>query len=398
MKIGVHCFPLKADIGGMRQYFLSLFDALLECDGENEYVFFHQAKNVAELNALASPRWREQAVQLGKTARVSQHLKGLDLYFSPFNVLKPRPLPLPTVVMIPDNQEVFFPDFFSERQKFTREWHYRGSAQMADRVLTVSQFSKITLSKYYQIPSRKIRVTPLCADPRFHRAQEVGCRPQAALPTGAFLFYPANRWPHKNHDRLLRALRFLAVEKGLKLDLVLTGFDTTGYYPIQRMAAEYGLSGHVFSAGYVSVEELAWLYSHAAMMVFPSLFEGFGLPLLEAMAAGCPVACSRTASLPEIGADAADYFNPLSSREIAEAIQRLWTCPERRALLVERGHARAACFSPARLVQAHLEAFREAREAYRPRRYVWNALVGEPWLAWNVGRNYPEEKMADLHK
>ncbi|MEI8233733.1 MAG: glycosyltransferase family 1 protein [Verrucomicrobiota bacterium] len=398
MKIGVHCFPLHAGIGGMRQYFLSLFDALLECDTENEYVFFHQAKNVPELEALASPRWRENAVQLGKTARVARHLKGLDLYFSPLIVLKPRPLPLPTVVMIPDNQEVFFPDFFSERQKFTRAWHHRGSARMADRVLTVSEFSKTTLSRHYGIPPQKIRVAPHCVDARFYRAREAGRRPQAALPAGEFLFYPANRWPHKNHDRLLRALQFLAVEKGLKLDLVLTGHDVTEGYPAQRMAAEYGLGGHVFCAGYVSVEELAWLYHHAAMTVFPSLFEGFGLPLVEAMAAGCPVACSRAAALPETGGDAVDYFNPHSPREMAEAIQRLWTRRERRAALVERGHARAACFSPTRLVRAHLQAFQEARAAYRPWRYVWNALAGGPWHAWSAGRSYPEGKKADLSK
>ena len=82
MRIGVHCFPLKANIGGMKQYFLSLFGELLEKDQDNEYVFFHNAKNVAELCKLPSQRWRENAVELGKTARVAQHLKGLDVYFS----------------------------------------------------------------------------------------------------------------------------------------------------------------------------------------------------------------------------------------------------------------------------------------------------------------------------
>lgn len=398
MKIGVHCFPLHAHIGGMRQYFLSLFDELLEHDRENEYVFFHHRGNVAELEALSSPRWRENAVELGKTVRVARHLKGLDLYFSPFSVLIPRPLPLPTVVMIPDNQEVFFPDFFSRRQQFIREWHYRGSARMADRVLTLSEFSKTALAKHYGVAPQKIGVAPLCVDARFYRAREAARRPRAALPEGKFLFYPANRWLHKNHDTLLRALRLLAVGKGLRLNLVLTGQDMTEGYPVKRMAAEYGVGDRIFSAGYVSVEELAWLYSRAEMTVVPSLFEGFGLPLVEAMAAGCPVACSRAASLPEIGADAVDYFDPQSPQDMAQAMEQLITNRERRAALVERGHARAACFSPSRMAEAHLRAFAEARAAYRPWRYAWNALAYGPWQAWSAGRRYPQEMKAERKK
>ena len=278
MRIGVHCFPLKANIGGMRQYFLSLFTELLAHDDENEYVFFHNAGNVAELSQLPSSRWRGNAVELGRASRVAKHLKGLDLYFSPFVILTPRPLSLPTVVTIPDNQEVFFPDFFSQEQKFTREWHYRGSARMADRVLTISHFSRETISEHYRISSDKISVAPLCADPLYFRAGETGRRPAALLPEGKYLFYPANRWQHKNHEGLLRALRILVVEKGLDLRLVLTGHDVDGGYPVMQKAAEYGVADRVFPAGYVTPEELAWLYHHAEMMVFPSLFEGFGLP------------------------------------------------------------------------------------------------------------------------
>ena len=392
MRIGVHCFPLKADIGGMKQYFLSLFSELLEHDRENEYVFFHNAKNVATLCELPTSRWRENAVELGKTSRVGRCLKGLDLYFSPLCVLIPRPLPLPTVVMIPDNQEVFYPDFFSQQQKFTREWHYRGSARMADRVLTLSEFSQKSLAGHYGIRGDKIGIASLCADPRFHRAEEIARRPSVLLPEGKFLFYPANRWPHKNHDTLLRALRFLAVERGLKLSLVLTGHDLPGGYQVMQKAAEYGVGDQVFSVGYVAVEELAWLYRNAEMTVFPSLFEGFGLPIVEAMAAGCPVACSHAGSMPEIGGQAVEYFDPESVTDMGAAIERITGNPALRESLISRGHDRAATFSPARLAAAHLQAFREARGAFNPFRYAWNALCYQHYHAWAVGRKYPEQK------
>jgi len=388
MRIGVHCFPLKADIGGMKQYFLSLFGELLEHDRENEYVFFHNAKNVDELSALPA-RWRENTVELGRASRIAGRLKGVDLYFSPFIILTPRPLPLPTVITIPDNQEVFFPEFFSEQQKFTREWHYRGSARMADHVVTISEFSKTSLTEYYHVAREKISVAPLCADSRFYRAEEIAQRPAALLPEGKFLFYPANRWQHKNHDGLLRALRMLAVEKGLKLNLVLTGHDVKDGYSVTRMATEYGVSDQVFPAGYVMVEELAWLYRNAGMMVFPSLFEGFGLPLVEAMASGCPVVSSRAGSMPEIGGDAVEYFDPHSVAEIATAIERVWNQPDLRATLVQRGRERAAWFSPARLAAAHLHAFVEARRAYNPLRYAWNALWQRRYDAWAMARKYP---------
>lgn len=389
MKIGVHCFPLKANIGGMKQYFLSLFGELLERDRENEYFFFHNAANVPELAALPSGRWRERAVQLGRASRVAGHLKGLDLYFSPFITLTPRPMPLPTVITIPDNQEVFFPEFFSEQQHFTREWHYRGSARMADRVLTISEFSKGTLAEHYHLPPEKIRVAPLCADPLFYRAQAIARRPACRLPQGRFLFYPANRWAHKNHDLLLQALRFLKVEKDLCLDLVLTGHDVEGGFPVMQKAAEYGVGDQIYPAGYVAVEELAWLYRHASFTVFPSLFEGFGLPLVEAMAAGCPVAASRAGSMPEIGGDAVEYFDPHSVPELAAVIERLLGDPVLSASLVERGRAQAARYTPARLAAVHLQAFGEAREAYRPLRYAWNAVYHRPVEAWTLARKYP---------
>lgn len=388
MRIGVHCFPLKANIGGQKQYFLNLFTELLEHDRENEYVFFHNPGNVAELNELPSTRWRENAVELRKTARVAQHLKGLDLYFSPFSVITPRPLPLPTVVMIPDNQEAFFPEFFTSQQHLTRELHYRGSARMADRVLTISEFSKAALVEQYKIPPEKICLAYHTIDARFYRAQETGQRPAVTLPEGRFLLFPANHWLHKNHDSLLQALRFLAVEKGVRLNLVLTGHDVDGGYPVAQKAAEYGIADQIFSAGYVSTEELIWLYAHAEMLVFPSLFEGFGLPLVEAMASGCPIACSRTSSLPEIGVDAVEYFDPLSPLEIAAAIERIHQQPALRETLILRGHQRAAAFTSALSAQAHLQAFNEARRAFSPLRYAWNALFYQHYHAWVIARKY----------
>lgn len=386
MKIGVHCFPLKADIGGMKQYFHTLFSELLARDDGHTYVFFYQEKNAQELARLPE-RWREHAVRLDKPQRLKKHLRGLDLYFSPFNVLKPRPLPLPTAVMIADNQEVFFPEFFTPEKRYNRAWHFRGSARMADRVLTLSAFSRGALAEHYGVPEEKISVAHLCAAPCFADAAAAR-RPGAALPQGPFLFYPANRWRHKNHDALLRALRLLE-ERGRGIDLVLTGYDVPNGYPVCEKAAEYGVAGRVHSAGYVDEAELTWLYRNASAMVFPSLFEGFGLPLLEAMVAGCPVAASDAGSIPEVGGDAVEAFDPRDPASIAAAIERLLGDPARRGECIRRGLERARAFSAERLAEVHLQAFEAARAAYRPWRYAWNALAWGPWHARATARQFP---------
>ena len=387
MRIGVGCFPLKANIGGMKQYFFDLFEELLESDAENQYVFFHNEANLSELSQLKADRWREGAVQLKKAEAVVECLGGLDLYFAPLTMFKPRPLPLPTVVTIPDNQEVFFPRFFSEQQHFSREWHGRGSARMADRVITISEFSKKCIAEHYQLAADKISAIPLCANPLYYRAAEVAEAPAGPFPVGKFIFYPDNHWPHKNHEGLLKALQLLPDHLGISL--VLTGHQIPGGFPILDKAAELGVAEKVFLAGYVSLEQLAWLYSHAELVVLPSLFEGFGIPLVEAMAAGCPVASSTAGSLPEIGGDAVEYFDPLKPEQIAQAIERIATEPGLRTSLIERGKKRAAGFSAGKVAQAHLEIFAQARRSHSRVAYFFNSRILSPLHDRKMKRQYP---------
>ena len=125
--------------------------------------------------------------------------------------------------------------------------------------------------------------------------------PDLPLDPKGFLLYPANNWPHKNHEALLRALVWLKKERNLEVPVVFTGTQLADGYPLQQKIDEFGLSAQCSLFGYLTTEEMAYLYLRARGLIFPSLFEGFGLPLVEAMAAGCPVLSSDAASLPEIG-------------------------------------------------------------------------------------------------
>jgi len=378
MRIGVNCFPLKAHIGGLKQQFTLLFDYLFEHDSANTYVLFHSSENEDELGNLSTPKWRKDSISLKSQEDIRHHISEIDLYFCPFGVLWPRPVPLPAVVSLADIQEQVYPEFFAEGDLLSRAHHFRGSTRCADAVVTLSEFSKSAISRTHRISSSRIFVSHLCADPRYFEADRIAPDLHPDLPFTDYMLFPANRWRHKNHDRLLLAMKLLK-KRGMRANAVFTGFDVEGGYSLASHVCDYGLADQVHIAGYVSVPELAYLYRHARMLVFPSLFEGFGLPPIEAMAAGCPAVVSKATSLPEICGDAARYFDPESPEEIATAIEEVWSDSSVRELMIGRGRERARNFSQARLARNLLEAFNAASQSYSPIRYRWQRYIYQPF-------------------
>lgn len=361
MRIGINCYHLQKNIGGIKQYFVTLVRHLLAND-DHEYVFFYFSRNAEELSKIISLESR-QAVLLTSQSEIRKFLSGIDLYFCPFGSLSPRPLPLPSVVTLVDIQEVFYPEFFSFYGLLARAYHYQGSTKMADRVITISQFSKKCIVDHHGIPDEKVMVAYLCADERFYRAPLIARQPSRLLPQ-KYIFFPANYWQHKNHDLLLQAIRKIKVENNIEIHLVLTGFFQKNGYPLDEKVVEYGLVDQVHQMGYVAVEELAFIYLHAHFMVFPSLFEGFGIPLVEAMAVGCPVLAANSTSLTEIGHDSVCFFDSSSVEDLSRKILMLYDNEELLETLIVKGRQRAQFFSVARMASVHLEAFEMARQRY----------------------------------
>jgi glycosyltransferase involved in cell wall biosynthesis len=404
MRIGVNCYLLQPHIGGLRQYFLTLFRELLERDDEHEYVFFWYPHNATELEQLGTDRWRRHAVLLEDQRQVLAHLDRIDLYFCPLTALYPRPVPRPTVMTLVDIQEVFYPEFFTAADRYTRELHFPGSTRMADRVITISEFSRRAIIEHHRLPPERVATVHLCADDRYARSATIARPPAAPLPA-RFVFYPANLWKHKNHDVLLRALRLLREERGRRVDLVLTGFGQDNGYPVEAMAKSHNVCDQVHVLGYLAVEELAYLYQRADMLVFPSLFEGFGIPLVEAMAVGCPVVAARATSLPEVAGDGAELFDPTSPAALAAAIERVLDDEPWRETLRARGRRRALEFSAAKMAEGHRAVFSQARQAYSSRAFLWRRWVTSYWhrarLEWrwraHHGRTVTEWVKAGRH-
>lgn len=265
------------------------------------------------------------------------NLQGLDVLHYPLSVAIPRVDSLPTVTSLLDVQHEHLPEFFSRAEIAYRRRIYAGSARRSERVITISQHAADAIHQKMGIPEDRIRVIHLGVD---HARFAPGSQPREH-----FILYPANPWPHKNHQRLFEALRLVRKEHP-RLRLVLTG---SGHARTPRPAG-------VEILGRVSSETLADLYQRAAALVYPSLYEGFGMPVLEAMASGCPVAASNVASIPEVAGDAAVLFDPYSPESIAQAIRRILCDP---APLVARGLARAQQFTWARCAEAHAAVYRE---------------------------------------
>ena len=252
---------------------------------------------------------------------------------------------VPSVYSPQDLQHRHFPGFFSRHDLRWREAMYPALCRQASRVVALSRWGKRDLVEQFGLDEGKVHVIGLAPAvdaypvPGLAEIEEAGSR--LGLPD-AYAYYPAQTFVHKNHLRLLEAVALLRARHGVEIPLVCSGRLNEHYPAIAERVRHLGLGSLVRFTGFVSPADVQALYARARMLVFPSLFEGFGMPVLEAFRAGVPVACSRVTSLPEVAGQAAVLFDPEEVEEMALAMRRLWTEPELRRRLAEAGRARVA--------------------------------------------------------
>src|SRR3954465_11662958 len=228
----------------------------------------------------------------------------------------------PSVVTLLDVQHLDLPNMFSRSERAFRSLAWDRSARKADRVITISSFVRARAVEHLGLDPSRVHPVPLGVD---HDTLRPGGGEREE-----FLLYPARRWPHKNHERLFEAFALLRRERP-DLRLVLTGGGATT--PAPDGGDDRGL---------VPLDELVSLYRRASAVVFPSLYEGFGQPVLEAMACGCPVACSDIPPLAEVASGAARTFPPDDPQAIADAVRDVLASP---GDFGARGLERAASFT-----------------------------------------------------
>jgi glycosyltransferase involved in cell wall biosynthesis len=352
MRIAIDASTISTQ-GGPRTYVLGLLDALLRIDRDNDYVVFYndeshvgrfpRAKEIvlAGQNPLAR-LWREH-VLLPLACRRER----VDLLHCPKSAI-PFYSPCPVVVTLHD----LIPLKHPETEKFAARLYWRLQIPIAARrsafIITDSEHARQEIMTDFQVPPEKIRAIMLGFDPGMLQPRDpasgAAIREKYGLPAG-YILYVGTIQPRKNLDTLIEAYNMLKSERGIDCKLVIVGRKGWLYDTLFARIGELGLSNDVIFTGFVPDEELPFIYDGARVFAYLSLFEGFGLPPLEAMACGVPVVTSNTTSLPEVVADAGIAVPPTAVAEVAEALVSVLGSEDTAAAMREKGLARALSFS-----------------------------------------------------
>lgn len=353
---------------GIGTYVRNLVRHLAHLDRETTYFLFCDRADEATLRDLAENF--VPVVEASGKYGLAEHYSiphklrrlGVDLFHSPHYVL-PLLTRKPAVVTVHDCIHLLFPQYLPNRLAYQYARFMMGSAVRRSRlVLTVSEASRRDILRFYpEADPERVQVVPnaidevLLEDPGEEEMQRVKERYQIR---GRFILYVGNIKPHKNLDRLVLAFSLLKQRPGhedVKLLIIGDQLHQQGF--LRRAVESARVRQDVRFFGFVPDQTLSALYRLASVFAFPSLYEGFGLPPLEAMACGTPVVTSRISSLPEVVGDAAVLVDPLSVDDIASGLERVLTDENLRRDLVARGKARVRQFSWERSVKTVHEAY-----------------------------------------
>jgi glycosyltransferase involved in cell wall biosynthesis len=392
-RVVVDLTPLLPDgtNGGAKQITLNLIERMSRLAPEIEFVLLTSSDghdslaaldgaNVSRLcvldrsprpapAAVSSPSWRSRARRAlapvlppramrwidhayvaavnrrGQPSHLISELRG-DLLLCPFTAPYYHDPAVPTIPIVMQLVFDVYPQFFDAEQRYFRHRDLTWATRVASRVACLSDYVRDSVREFGRLPSQRAvtirprtyrRLPDLSPDDAARTIAPLGLEP------GSFLVYPANFWPHKNHALLVTAFAmYCAANPESYLKLVCPGQPDPTRTRLRSATARMGIGDRVLFPGYASDGDVAALYRTSLGLIFPSLYEGFGLPLIEAMALGVPVLASNTTCIPEVAGDAALYFDPRIPRAIVSVIERLCTEPDLRGRLVAAGSARAA--------------------------------------------------------
>lgn len=370
MRIGINLLWLVPGYGGLETYVRGLVTGLaLVHDSSNEYVLFTNPRNDASFGGLPAGFTR-RVCRLPTQSRVAWRiaeqfllpryaaLERLDVLHSPDDMIPLRPS-CPSVVTIHDVNFYSLSDPLPGTASRLFESWVRRSAFRASAIITVSRFSRREIVSRFKVAAERIAV--------IHNAPAIRPRPSPARwpelrarlgISGGYIVTFADGSPHKNLTTLLHAFALLLKER--RLELVVVGRQPPDDRRILGLLRRLGLSGSVIFTGYLTESELSLTMANALLLAFPSHYEGFGLPVVEAMAAGVPVACSKAAAMPEVASGAAIFFDPSNVADMACAIDTLLTDESLCHHMIAAGQQRARRFSWGRVAIQTMDVYERA--------------------------------------
>ena len=375
MRIGINALPLSRVQAGAARVIRCVMQELREIDSENTYYLYSDRD--FEL-AWEGDRWRKRISSplpllpgtfwLQTVGRRMIVRDRLDVFWGTANML---PLGLPSrVAKVVSIHDLIWPIHSEVVNPFTRcmLWLYvRRSARQADRIITVSKSTAQDLERVFAVPESKIEVIHHGVGPAYRPqgprtaaeklANKYGVSKDYVLTVGTVV-------PHKNLATLVGAMRILRERGELFFQLLVVGANGRKNSRLHKALQRSGLTSEdVHFLGFVPEEDLPMLYSGCWLFAFPSLYEGFGLPLVEAMASGVPIIASNTSSIPEVVGDAAQLVPPTQPEAFAEAILRVRSDKDLRRTMIEKGLSRATCFQWSKAARQHLECFQNTVRA-----------------------------------
>jgi glycosyltransferase involved in cell wall biosynthesis len=371
MRIGINAlYLLPGQVGGSETYLRKLIDAMQRLDGDDEFVVYTNRENAGTFS-LSSPRFRESPIAVSAGSRVARIVAEqtllprqvrrdrIDVLHSPGNTA-PLWASCPGVTTLLDVGYRFFPEDWSTAGRIANEILIPAMNRRVTRIITISESSKREIVEAIGVAPTAIDVIYLGIDGNVASAgsaEQTAVRGRLRID-GDFLLAVSGTHPHKNLDGLLRIYERFSRERTSPPALVIVGVRGTHQARIERLAG--AARGRVILTGWLADVELGALYRSARLLVFPSLYEGFGLPPLEAMSVGLPVVSSNTTSLPEVVGAGGVLVDPRDEAAVAAAIERTWTDEALRGELIERGYAQAKRFTWAETARKTLSVLRAA--------------------------------------
>jgi len=358
MRFSVDAHAIGQHLTGNETYIRNLLNCFDALDTEAEFVaYISRDEAVSEVPA----RFKTKRVASNPFLRLGYDLPRrvaedrADLLHVQYTA--PLTCSAPTVVSVHDVSYLEYPQYFTSFRATQLRWTVRRTVKRASCVLTPSQFSKQRIIQAYQLPDEKVVVLPNGVSPVFRPVAREAAQRGLSCPL-PFILSVGDLQPRKNHLGLIAAFEdLLQAHPQLPHHLVIVGKETW-YAPTVRAAARMSRAAdRIHFTGFVDDEELRRLYGACDMFVYPSFYEGFGLPIIEAMACGRAVACSNTSAMPEVADSAALLFDPNSRRELVCALRDLLLNPELRQRMERLGAQRAGLFSWTRTAEKTLDVY-----------------------------------------
>lgn len=361
---------------GIGTYIRNLVRELSELDRENQYLLLTGPRGREVLHDLPENfrvvTQRAPVYSMRELVTVSWQLLKLDVdLFHATHYVLPAVVPCKAVVTIHDIIHLLYPEFLPNRLAFTYAmWMIRRSLQRGDRILTVSHNTRQDLMSYFKVGGQKIDVVYNGIESSFSQSLDEEDLARWMTNLGLeqpYVLFVGNPKPHKNLDSIVKAYARALELKDFPHRLVCVG-DRSGIEgKIRQRAEQLGISDRIVLLGHVAQEALPAIYQGAALFLYPTLYEGFGLPVIEAMASGVPVITSNTSSLKEIAAGYADLVSPLDIEGMAQTILQCLGDEEHATTLSKLGRQRALDFDWRRAAEDTLNIYRQTLEKQSPK-------------------------------